>query len=177
MSSKTSNSPSIFSFFIFIIGIIILAPIVLPIIIRTVIFLVKIGIYIGLPALAIFLIILFFHFITSDESEDVKQSDSKNQSNNTGSKNSGNSSNSNNSKESENSIYENYSPEIVEHFSTLGISPTASPLEIKRAYKVKIKEYHPDTVTRAGEKIKILAEEESKKINIAYSVLKNNGYV
>ena len=41
--------------------------------------------------------------------------------------------------------------------------------DIKKAYQIKIKEYHPDKVDSMGEDLKKLAEEETKKINEAYS--------
>jgi hypothetical protein len=51
----------------------------------------------------------------------------------------------------------------------LGLKGKVSLNDIKKAYQIKIKEYHPDKVASMGEDIKKLAEEETKKINEAYS--------
>jgi len=59
-----------------------------------------------------------------------------------------------------------------ECFKILGILQTSDFSEIKRAYKQRIREYHPDKVGNLGDKLKVMAEEESKSINLAYAVLK-----
>ena len=38
-------------------------------------------------------------------------------------------------------------------------------------------EYHPDKVEKLGAKLKKVAEIESRKLNTAYSLLKEYGYV
>lgn len=53
-----------------------------------------------------------------------------------------------------------------EYYSILEIEQTATPDEIKRAYKKKAMELHPDR--HGGDKSK---ETEFKKVNEAYSVL------
>ncbi len=55
---------------------------------------------------------------------------------------------------------------MKEFYSILGVSESASPEEIKRAYKKKAMELHPDR--HGGDKSK---EAEFKKLNEAYSVL------
>ena len=60
-------------------------------------------------------------------------------------------------------------------YKILGISPTATPDEVRTAYRKKIREYHPDRVAGLGEKLKQMADEESKQINKAYSELKAKG--
>jgi hypothetical protein len=50
----------------------------------------------------------------------------------------------------------------------LGVKPTASPEEIKAAYREAIKAYHSDKVASLGKKLRDLAEDESKRINVAY---------
>lgn len=57
-------------------------------------------------------------------------------------------------------------------YDLLGISEGASVEEVKKAYYQKMKEYHPDKMSGLGEKIKVLALEESKKINEAYEAIR-----
>lgn len=58
------------------------------------------------------------------------------------------------------------------HFHILGVSRLSTRGEIKIAYRDKIKKWHPDKFSHSPEKI-AEAEEISKKINDAYSLLKN----
>lgn len=53
------------------------------------------------------------------------------------------------------------------HYETLGLSPSASKEQIKKAYKELSKKYHPDVSKDAD------AVERFKRINHAYSVLKD----
>ena len=64
---------------------------------------------------------------------------------------------------------------VYDYFRILEVESTATPNEIRAAYKRKIREYHPDRVSGLGKKFRELAEEESKAINSAYSVLKEKG--
>ena len=61
---------------------------------------------------------------------------------------------------------------FLDPYEVLGISKNASIQEIKRAFYKKIQEYHPDKVASLGEKLKIVAEEETKKINWAWEKIK-----
>ena len=54
----------------------------------------------------------------------------------------------------------------------LGLKGKVTFTEIKNSYKNKMKEYHPDKVDNMGEKLKNLAEKESKMINEAYEYFK-----
>jgi len=64
---------------------------------------------------------------------------------------------------------------IAGYFKVLGIEPSATPDEVRAAYKRKIREYHPDKVWGLGEKLKQVADAESKAINAAYTALKSKG--
>jgi hypothetical protein len=53
-------------------------------------------------------------------------------------------------------------------FAVLGLSPTATIDDVKQAYKLLIKQSHPDRVHGMSPAFKALAEAETKKINEAY---------
>lgn len=54
----------------------------------------------------------------------------------------------------------------------LGLPSDASLKQIRKAYKKLITQYHPDKVASLGPKLKKVAEEEMKLINLAYDYLK-----
>lgn len=55
--------------------------------------------------------------------------------------------------------------------AVLGVSRTASPSEIRSAYLLRCKEYHPDKVAHLGVKLREAAEHEMKEIQLAYDLL------
>lgn len=55
------------------------------------------------------------------------------------------------------------------HRETLGLTGEITPEAVRAAYKARVREYHPDRVSRLGVKLRILAEEETKRINEAYA--------
>ena len=57
------------------------------------------------------------------------------------------------------------------YYEILGISRNATQDEIKKAYRDKIKEYHPDRFINQPKWIRKEADEMSKKLNEAYEVL------
>lgn len=57
--------------------------------------------------------------------------------------------------------------EFKDYYSTLGIKRDATPEEIKRAYRKKARQYHPDVSKEAD------AEERFKEVQEAYAVLKD----
>lgn len=56
----------------------------------------------------------------------------------------------------------------AEWHEILGVSPTASLDEIKRAYRGLISQYHPDRVDGMAPEVRALCESKSKEINAAY---------
>jgi hypothetical protein len=72
---------------------------------------------------------------------------------------------------------ENEIKNIENCFEIHEINQNSTPTEIKSAYRKKMMEYLPDKVEKLGSKLNIIAEEESKKFNTAYSTLKENGYL
>jgi len=50
----------------------------------------------------------------------------------------------------------------------LQVAPSASPVEIRDAYKHMISKYHPDKVDSLGQELKDLAEHKSQEITAAY---------
>ena len=59
-------------------------------------------------------------------------------------------------------------PEETLHARVLGLSGKITMEDVKRIYRERIKEYHPDKVASLGMKLREVAEAESKKINEAY---------
>jgi DnaJ-domain-containing protein 1 len=62
---------------------------------------------------------------------------------------------------------------IAKCYEILEVPQNATPSEIKSAFKKKMISYHPDKVSGLGEKLRKVAEEESKLINVAYQTLKS----
>ena len=56
--------------------------------------------------------------------------------------------------------------------ATLGLPLDSPREEIDKAYRKKLKDYHPDRVLHLGEKLVALAQEETKRINRAYETVK-----
>lgn len=60
-----------------------------------------------------------------------------------------------------------------EHWAdVLGVAEDATPDEVKAAYRAIIKSYHSDRVVGLGPKLQALAEDETKRINLAYEQAK-----
>jgi DnaJ like chaperone protein len=59
-------------------------------------------------------------------------------------------------------------PSHEDCFRVLGVSPCASSLEIREAYRRLISQYHPDRVATLGQELRDLAEKKSKEIGAAY---------
>lgn len=66
---------------------------------------------------------------------------------------------------------ESKSVEAFDPYSVLGVSPSASREAIQAAYRLRMKEYHPDKVAHLGEDLQVLAHEKSQQIQRAYKQL------
>ncbi len=64
-------------------------------------------------------------------------------------------------------------PDREDCYQILGVASDASLEDIKQAFRKKALDYHPDRVVGVSESVRRLAEEEMKKINRAYEVLKD----
>jgi hypothetical protein len=60
------------------------------------------------------------------------------------------------------------------YYTVLNVPETASPPEIKTAYRDLIKQVHPDTIANLAPYLRLLAEEKAKEITEAYTVLSNS---
>lgn len=88
--------------------------------------------------------------------------------------------NENSSVHGDNSGRQNDDPNIRtidDCFAILELENIATSEDIKYAYRRKMKGYHPDKVAHLGEKLKKMADLETKKLNSAYSMLKDAGYI
>jgi hypothetical protein len=61
------------------------------------------------------------------------------------------------------------------YYTLLDVSETATQLEIKTAYRNLLKKIHPDTVSTLSPELRRTAEDLTKEINEAYSVLSDAG--
>jgi hypothetical protein len=66
---------------------------------------------------------------------------------------------------------------VEECFALLEISSESTPFQIKAVYRKKLAEYHPDKVEKLGSRLKELADKETKKLNSAYKILKDKGFL
>jgi DnaJ-domain-containing protein 1 len=66
------------------------------------------------------------------------------------------------------------SEQEIAHARVLGLRGKITFDDIKRCYRERMQEYHPDKVNSLGQKLRELADAESKKINLAYEFFRNN---
>jgi len=58
--------------------------------------------------------------------------------------------------------------EVSDWHLVLNVAASSSPDEIKSAYRNAVKNYHPDRVAGLGEKLREVAESETRRLNAAY---------
>ncbi len=61
------------------------------------------------------------------------------------------------------------------YYTVLNVKETATPSEIKTAYRDLIKQVHPDTIATLAPYLRRIAEDKAKEITEAYGVLSNSG--
>ncbi len=61
---------------------------------------------------------------------------------------------------------------LSEHYKTLGLTQSATPDEVKKAYRDLARKYHPDMASGMSEEFKKMAEEKFKSIQAAYEALR-----
>ena len=64
--------------------------------------------------------------------------------------------------------------ELEKHAEVLGVSPNATEEEIKRAYRQKIKDFHPDRNINVTSAVEEIIRKETQKLNIAKDYLLKN---
>ena len=57
-------------------------------------------------------------------------------------------------------------------YKILGVDPSASDEEVKKAYREMAKKNHPDLVSNLGEEVRVAAEKKFQEINQAYEIIK-----
>ena len=57
-------------------------------------------------------------------------------------------------------------------YKILGVEPSASDEEVKRAYREMAKKNHPDLVSNLGDEVRQAAEKKFQEINAAYESIK-----
>jgi DnaJ like chaperone protein len=62
--------------------------------------------------------------------------------------------------------------DVERDYAILGLTSTATLIEVKKAYKDLCKKYHPDRVQHLGEEFRKISEEKIKEINKSYDILK-----
>ena len=60
-----------------------------------------------------------------------------------------------------------------DYYEVLGVAADADAVEIRRAYRDRAREYHPDRMQDAPEAERLAGEERLKTVNLAYEVLSN----
>jgi hypothetical protein len=69
----------------------------------------------------------------------------------------------------ESSAYDRVDLKSFSYYDTLGINPSATKEDIRKAYHKLITKYHPDKFANMGKEYQAIANEKSKELNEAYS--------
>jgi curved DNA-binding protein CbpA len=64
---------------------------------------------------------------------------------------------------------------LKDYYGLLDIAPTASPDEVKRAFRLQIARYHPDKVQHLGKEFQAMAAERAAGLTEAYRILSDQG--
>jgi curved DNA-binding protein CbpA len=64
---------------------------------------------------------------------------------------------------------------LKEYYLLLEIAPTASPDEVKRAFRTQIARYHPDKVQHLGQEFQAMAADRAAELTEAYRILSDEG--
>lgn len=75
------------------------------------------------------------------------------------------------SKNEADSIFAQFRPSNDRNYRILGIEPSATDEEVKKAYRKMAVKYHPDKVATLGEDIQKAAEEKFKAVSSAYEAI------
>lgn len=59
-------------------------------------------------------------------------------------------------------------------YQILGVEPTATDAEVKKAYRERIAAYHPDKVAALGPELREVAEQKTRQINLAYESVRRS---
>jgi len=60
-----------------------------------------------------------------------------------------------------------------DYYGVLGVAPDASPDEVRKAFRERVRACHPDRVANLDEDLRRLAEEKMVELNEAYAVLRH----
>lgn len=66
------------------------------------------------------------------------------------------------------------SQNLAHDYKILGVSPTVSDIDLKKAYRNLAKEFHPDKVSYLGDEMRQAAEEKFARLNQAYDRIKQS---
>jgi len=66
-------------------------------------------------------------------------------------------------------------PLTTNYYDLLGVPPTASQEEVKRAFRQQIARYHPDKVHHLGKEFQVMAAGRAAELTEAYRVLSDEG--
>ena len=65
-------------------------------------------------------------------------------------------------------------PPLAQAYAALGLTSSASPEQVRAAFREKAKEYHPDRVASLAPEFREVAERRMKEINGAYEAIKKS---